>query len=634
MRDDPIKTVLFLWSHSPGDYFCISTKSRTGKWRDNFFKRRERRKAIDFIKSKPTCDIYICPHGFSRPKRLKEFSIDTYWLYADLDECDPKTLDIKPTMAFESSPGRYVGFWLCDNLASEELNKRLTYHISSDISGWDRTQVLRVPGTTNYKYKEKPKVKILWKNGPTHQTKRLERMVPKIKTEDDREQGGEAQEIYEEYESELSRQTRKELTNPQVKLGKRSEVLWKIIHECVEVGMKQDEIFTLLWDNGWNKFQDRRGGERMLERQIRKAFGEHVGGSAKIKRKKKSIKRGDDTFFKLVPMDQVEEEYIDWLVPDMIARGQIAMFEGDPGVGKSYFVQYLCIHFCDGKRLPWDKRKDLIKPLRVVYCDTENLKGAVTRVRLSDNGLKNLKNYIQIEQPFSFMDDKKMDAFESEVIEAWKPDVVIIDPIALYMGGSDSHKADAVAEAFERIKEMCKDHNFALIFVRHLTKTRAGGSAIHAGAGSVAFTGAARVVSTVGWHPEEPNTRVVACTKTNTAMKFGSLGYSINSLPPDMRSKNRSELVYEGRVDFMSDEILGTSGAKEDDSTKNIAADLIREFMAKGGDKIPYHRLLAQADKRSISEPSIKRAAADLGLTKITRGKGASRRTFLVDKSA
>lgn len=627
MRDDPVKTVLSLWSHSPGQYFCISTKSRTGKWRDTFFKRRERRKAIDFIKSKSTCDIYVCPHGFSRPQRLKDFSVDTHWLYADLDECNPKTIDIKPTIAIESSPGRYVGFWLCNNPTKEELNKRLTYHIGSDASGWDRTQVLRVPGTTNYKYKEKPKVKVLWKDGPTYQTKRLERMVPKIKDENNREQGGEAQEIYEEYESEFSRQTRKELTNPQVKEGKRSEVLWKLIHECVEIGMKQDEVFTLLWDNGWNKFRDRRGGERMLERQIRKAFGEHVGGSAKVKRKKKSTKKTKGSFFNLIPMSEVKAENPDWVIHKMIPRGAISMIDGDPGVGKSYFLMWICTHLCAGKRLPFDKSHEPLRPLRVVYFDTENAKGVVTRSRLEDNGMTAFENYFQVEEPFDIDDEEAVIAMEEELIKKNKIDVMIIDPISAYMGKADTNNAKEVRAAFQRINKLAMDNNIAVIVVRHLNKNRSAG-ALNAGGGSVAFGATVRMLMTIGWHPDEPNVRVVGCTKTSLSLPFGSLGYSIEPLADGMGRKNRSHLIYEGHVDYTSEQILGTKKVPKDNSDL-IAADLIRERMKRDGDKIDYHSLLNEADTRSISKKSVEQAIIDLGLKKSSIGRGRTRKVYI-----
>lgn len=636
MKRDPLSTALSIMRRSPGEYFCISTKSSSGKWKEHFFKRRELGKVKTLVKRHHSSDVYMCPHGFSAPQRLKEFAEAPFAAFSDLDECKINELPLKPTVLIESSPGRFVGYWYTDTPVPEELNRRITYFVGGDSSGWDFTQVLRVPGTRNHKYDDKPLVKVRWTDGPRYQVKRLEKMVPQIEDDEGKQHGGDAQDIYEEYESSMSRRLRKELTNPIVQQGKRSEVIWWMIQECLELGMTKDETFTLLWDNDWNKFNGRRGGERMFERQITKALGGHVGGSKKIKKKKEpyNVKadrkkdRGKEDYFDITPMSTVQAENPHWIVPGMIARGETTIIEGDPGVGKSYFLMWLCIHFCDGKRVPWDKDKTLVKPMKVAYCDTENAMGVVTKSRLTDNGLKNFDNYYQIQEMFSLQDENAVDAIEQQLLQNLGVDVFIIDPVTPYLGSADSHNAKEVRQTLDEINSLAKKYDVAFIIVRHLNKAKHG-KALYAGGGSIGFTGLARVVATVGWHPEDAGVRVVACTKNNLAMPFGSLGYSIEPLPDLMGRTNRSELIYEGHVDYGSDEIIDTQNQKEDNSVA-VASDLIRERMSAEGEEINYHSLLKQADARSISERSVKKAAAELGLRRITRGRGKTRKTLLV----
>ena len=102
-----------------------------------------------------TKNVYWCPHGFSKPRRKKQYAVLPALLWSDMDEAHPN-LQFKPTIAIESSPDRYVGIWECDATVSEGLNRRLTYHIGADKGGWDLTQVLRTPGTLNYKYDPPP----------------------------------------------------------------------------------------------------------------------------------------------------------------------------------------------------------------------------------------------------------------------------------------------------------------------------------------------------------------------------------------------------------------------------------------------------------------------------------------------
>ena len=333
MKRDPLRAALTMMKRSPGRYYCISTKSRTGKWKDHFFKRSELGKVPAFIKHRKSSDIYMCPQGFSKPRRHKDCAEAPYLAFADLDECKINEIPIKPTVLIESSPGRYVGYWYTDGPVPEELNRRLTYFVGADPSGWDWSQVLRFPGTQNHKYPRKPVVKYLWTDGPRYEVARLEKMVPEVENDDGRQQGGEAQEIYDEYEEDIPRRVRRELINPKVQHGKRSEVLWWLISELVEVGMKKDEIFTLLWDNEWNKHAERRGGERQLEREIDKALGNHVGGSKKLKSKKNKGKEPKSTFFNVLSMDKVKQEQHQWLVEDMIALGEVTLFEATPALG-------------------------------------------------------------------------------------------------------------------------------------------------------------------------------------------------------------------------------------------------------------------------------------------------------------
>ena len=639
-RDD-MKLIRTIWLKSEGAYFFISTKDRRGKWRDHAFSRREIGKAIKFAASKAdTCDVYMSTHGFSDSSRTKEASLDPYCFYADLDEIDPRKIDIRPTYAFESSPGRFVGYWITDKPVSEQLNQRLSYYLGADKSGWDRTQVLRVPGTKNHKYDAKPQVRVLWRDGPRYEVDRLEKLLPELETEDGRPEGGDAADIYDEYESDLPRWVRRELTNPKVERGKRSEVLWKLVNELLEVGMSKDEVFTVLWDNEWNKHAERRGGERQLEREIDKAMGRHVGGSKKLAKKEPTNvmadRKKDDgdpkkKRFEFKTMAEVEQEEIPWIIDGMMAPQQTTMWEGDPGVGKSYFLMWVCIALCDGKPLPWeDPKKHTRKPMRVLYCDMENSAGAVTKNRLIDNGLENPQNYVQLEQPFSVSDPDSIDALADDVLAVFKPDIVIIDPINIYVGGADTYKASETQQALQVFKDLSIEFNFSLNLVRHLNKSH-NGKALYAGGGSIAFAGVARIIATIGWHPEEADTRVVACTKNNLAQPFGSLGYTIMGLPDTMGRKNRSVLEYVGRVDYTSDDILSTTNQK-DESSKNLAGDLIREMMGDE-DAVNYHAVLQAADTRSISELSVRKAAADMGLRKVTRGRGKGRRTFLEKKA-
>lgn len=101
-------------------------------------------------------EVYFCAHLLTGPKRIKENSGPVHTLWGDLDGCEVPNGTRKPTAVVQSSPGRYHAYWrLSDPIPptrAEQLNKRLAAEIDADPSGFDLTQLLRVPGTTNHKY--------------------------------------------------------------------------------------------------------------------------------------------------------------------------------------------------------------------------------------------------------------------------------------------------------------------------------------------------------------------------------------------------------------------------------------------------------------------------------------------------
>jgi AAA domain/RepB DNA-primase from phage plasmid len=109
-------------------------------------------------------EVYFCAHLLAKPRRIKENAIAVHTLWGDLDGAHVPDGELTPTAVVQSSPGRFHCYWRLADLvppqAAELLNKRLAMQIGADPSGFDLTQLLRVPGTANYKYEGDPVVGI------------------------------------------------------------------------------------------------------------------------------------------------------------------------------------------------------------------------------------------------------------------------------------------------------------------------------------------------------------------------------------------------------------------------------------------------------------------------------------------
>lgn len=105
-------------------------------------------------------NVYICPALYTTPNRLRENVAGAYCLWMDSDGNAPLTFDEavpEPSIRVRTSGPRNIhDYWLldefCDDVDTIETgNRSITAYFGADQSGWDATQLLRPPGTTNRK---------------------------------------------------------------------------------------------------------------------------------------------------------------------------------------------------------------------------------------------------------------------------------------------------------------------------------------------------------------------------------------------------------------------------------------------------------------------------------------------------
>jgi hypothetical protein len=128
-------------------------------------------------------EAFFCAHLLSGSRRIKENAGAVVCLWGDLDGAPIPNGKFKPTAVVESSPGRYHAYWrLTDAVpgeAAERLNARLAHETGADRSGFDLTQLLRVPGTPNNKYEGRPLVGVLGlEGGRSYSPAELDRLLP------------------------------------------------------------------------------------------------------------------------------------------------------------------------------------------------------------------------------------------------------------------------------------------------------------------------------------------------------------------------------------------------------------------------------------------------------------------------
>lgn len=151
---NPVEFLIEVWRDQPEGYGCVAFGNKArGLWQEVFYPISELHAIV--LSAPDEADVYFCPLTFYQKKRRKEYVLKSRWLYADLDEAPLDKLPLKPTHLWRTSNGRHQALWgLADYVEPQDLekwNRLMTNKSKADKSGWDLTQLLRIPGTHNYK---------------------------------------------------------------------------------------------------------------------------------------------------------------------------------------------------------------------------------------------------------------------------------------------------------------------------------------------------------------------------------------------------------------------------------------------------------------------------------------------------
>lgn len=447
--------------------------------------------------------VYFSVAKFKRKGRDYEDMLPTHWLWADLDEIHPTEaadLGIMPTMAWESSPGRYQALWRLHKLLrpeiQERINQALSYHLGADQGGWDRTQVLRLPGTRNFKYAGGPPVQLMWYEedlrysassiwevvkGSAPAVERVQSAVPIVR-------------------GDMPAKARALLRvgADQVVEGERSARLWELECLLAEAGWGEDDIYAVVEASAWNKWARVRTGERRLRREIAKAM-RHVRAKATPPGEGEEETEEETQRFPWVRYSTfmaVDLPEPKWLIEDIWTAASHGIVGGEPKTSKSGLALDMAISVASGK--PFLDQYPVHTAGPVLVVQEENAQWMVQdRMRklarlhrlIGDDSFKEEragpgglgKKTIELEFPadiplrllnnygidLTLEEDREM--LETEIRNV-RPVLVIIDPLYLAFGGVDVDRANMLYPYLKWLLYIRNEYNTAIAVVHHFSK--------------------------------------------------------------------------------------------------------------------------------------------------------------------
>lgn len=488
----------------------------------------ERAKIVEYLHTKQHLDMYWTTSIFEYPSRKEEVALKEYALWADLDEVDPDIIDseYRPTIAWESSPGRYQCLWVSASGDLEGVsdpgkeNQRMTYMIGADPSGWDAAQLLRIPGWTNHKpeYQDKkgnsPKGKILWADGPKYLRDDFAEL-PELNIGKDQLsdaltsdiEGVDRLQVIADVKLKLNRTARELLAAREVS-GDKSEKLWYLIRCLADAGLTTAEIVAVVKESPWNKFADRHDEMRRLIAEASKAIA----------------KRSDETIAKLEAEDAEEEEAEDirpdpqrlgfllknikrpkYIIQGILSEGACGFIAGEPKCYKSWVGLDLALSVSTGADFLGQFR--VLDPGPVLYIQEEDpaptLKNRTAKIWVNKamDKIELVKDeedagvyWLPPDQENRF--DPNVNAYvqngftvSNEAWQLWLDDtlakgmtgadgtmmpykVLIIDTLMMVAGDVDENRAqEMTTKVFKPLKVLSRKHNVAVLVIHHMGKS-------------------------------------------------------------------------------------------------------------------------------------------------------------------
>lgn len=511
----PVQFLMRVWGHTceEGDTVYLSTKFGPKKrWKDHsfIFKRGIQGQLKEWFQnySPDKYDIYFCPLAFREGARQKKDVKAINILWSDIDEGKAK---LKPTILWQSSPGRLQGLWFmsgkalnCDD--GQDLNKALTYYMDADKGGWDLTQVLRVPGTKNHKYESLPPVKILEEDpdlrySPARVSKRIgfkfNDPEKEVKITHTNNMTFEA--VFSKHRRQMPNKVKQLLTQKNVTGGKRSDIIWYMENKLNDAGLTPEEIITLIKYSAWNKYAGRADEEERLKTELEKIIESKVEvpdeeAVEETVEEETSLGLEIQSYYDLMCSP---DQNPGWLIKGFWLNRSHGIVAGEPKSFKSTLALDLAISVASGA--PFLGKHEVIHPGPVIYIQNENsqwimkdrvgkisaARGVIGEVNIEDDCTLEVKwapdipLYMVNQQSFLLSDPLHQQLLEKMIIE-YEPVLIILDPLYLMFDG-DINSAKELAPILQWLLDVRYRLNVGIMLVHHYGKSNGDSSSKRGG---------------------------------------------------------------------------------------------------------------------------------------------------------
>jgi putative DNA primase/helicase len=333
--------------------------------------------------------------------------------------------------------------------------------------------------------------------------------------------------------------------------------------------------------------------------------------------------------------DAVLARPIEWLWPDWLARGVLAVLDGDPGLGKSSVALDLVARVTTGVPFPGAAGSSA-GPRRALVVALEDSVEHVVKPRLEAAGADLsrvgfiggvMESTAHGPESYGLQLPRDLDLV-AKVVREYRPALLVIDPLFAVMGldrrGRFIRASDdqSVRRLTGELKTLAEEEALTVLLIRHLNKSRRG-TAVLRGSGSVAIAGQARAVLLAAPDPEDANRRVLAMVKTNLGRLPRSLRFGVVEATTAAGPCCRVE--WDGKSDLTADDLLSPPDRPAGDEDEEGGAYLLaRAFLVRALADGPrtWAELVAAGKEEDLAEGTLRVARKEMKLVRSGMGPG------------
>ena len=304
---------------------------------------------------------------------------------------------------------------------------------------------------------------------------------------------------------------------------------------------------------------------------------------------------------KIISMDEVPVEEVEWLWYPYIPFGKLTIIHGDGGEGKTTLILQLAALLSRGEKLPCDSTER--EPIKVIYQTAEDGLGDTIKPRLlaGNADCSQIKVIDESEATLTMLDER----IEKAIVETGAR-ALILDSVQAYIGAKvDMNRANEVRAILSQLGRIAGQYRCAIILVGHLNKVQ-GNKSNYRGLGSIDFQATARSVLIVGRLKDNPQIRVMVQDKSSLAPEGEPIAFELDK---------ENGFRWLGHYDISADDLLcGIPREKKSEQAEN----LILEYLSKG--KYPQKELVKKAQAIGISKRVLDEAKKELNVRSLKEG--------------